>query len=269
VTFRISIIRANHEVVGRREVTPETLNEAAITDWSPFFFGNASGRCWGAKGEGVCPLPGHHRQGAHFSSTELLVFDVDNDGERGGPPARTVTFKEVEAQLRHAGLAFAMHSTRNHLKEKRTGSQVKPPVDRFRVVLFCAEPIADAETYRHMWIVVRESLGLLVDEQCKDIARHYFPRGTGENACSAFASGDYLPIERPEPPDNSPTQARPVDLGEWTIAERADRARAYAAKCEPAIEGKRGNERTVLTVRRVCHDFGINDIDTCIAVLED
>lgn len=66
-------------------------------------------------------------------------------------------------------------TTKSHQKEKETkGGTVKPPVDRFRVILFLDSPLTSDADYKATW----ESLNAQfpgIDKQTKDVSRFYFP----------------------------------------------------------------------------------------------
>ncbi len=73
-----------------------------------------------------------------------------------------------------AGFKAIFGTTKSHQKEKASGATVHAACDRFRILLELSVPIDDPEVYIATWLTISEILGS-VDEQCKDVARFYFP----------------------------------------------------------------------------------------------
>jgi len=242
------------------EVTAETLTTlAADAHWSPFRF-KADGQCWDpSRGQTACPHPGQHRHGAHFESVQWVFYDFD-DGD---------SYDEALAKVRRQNALAVLHTTKSHRVAKTSGGTTRPPCDRFRLGLALAEPITARGVYEHTWHVYRDSFGFRVDEQCKDVARFYYPHDPSlPGARSDWHLGEPLEPVTPEPDAEAVPVHRVVSLAEFPMEERMRRASAWLEKRDPAIEGKGGNSHTITTIRGSCWDFGIGDLETAMAVLE-
>ncbi len=139
------------------------------SSWSPFLFKNDdTGR--------------QIRLKSHFAGTDLLVFDIDEG----------LTLTDAIEICKNDFVVIA--TTKSHQIEKKSGSKVKPPCDRFRVIKVLERTITSDVEYHATWIFEAKRLGC-VDEQCKDIARFYFP-------CRDVAfqnNGVKTQIRQPEP----------------------------------------------------------------------
>lgn len=99
----------------------------------------------------------------NFAKSDLWVFDFD-EGR---------TLHDVEQWLQQRKLAHIIGLTKSHQMPKVSGKSVKPPCDRFRVIVPMHEPITDLETFEYNMTGAIKTLGC--DESCKDGARFYFP----------------------------------------------------------------------------------------------
>ncbi len=117
--------------------------------WSPFLFEpDESGRM--------------HRHNNSFLETSLMTFDIDEG------------LSLAEALDRCKNDAVIIATTKSHQVEKVSGKTIKPPCDRFRVILFLERPIISKEEYEATWKAQAKRIGS-VDDQCKDLCRFYFP----------------------------------------------------------------------------------------------
>jgi hypothetical protein len=106
------------------------------------------------------------RKKDNFQSCELLVLDVDNDGDA------IFTIEAAKNYLEQHGLAYIIAPSRSHQKEK--GGKVR---DRFRIIIPLEEPILAAEAYEEFYVNITEELdgiGVVVDNSCKDGGRFFF-----------------------------------------------------------------------------------------------
>ena len=133
------------------EVNPATIGQLICkVSWSPFIFSSSK--------DDQKP----HRTRKNFISTSLLVFDIDEG----------LSIAEAKGKLE--GWQYVLAPTKSHQKEKLSGQTRKPACDRFRVILFLESEITDPAIYQATWLSFSKVLGV-VDEQCKDTARFYFP----------------------------------------------------------------------------------------------
>jgi hypothetical protein len=160
--------QAANEMKHVDEVLEVSLDDIASvickSAWSPFLFN---------PGESDTRPYRHHTT---FIGTDILVFDID-DGT-------TIN----EAIERCKGDSVIIATTKSHQKPKSSGKTIKPACDRFRVIKILERAISDQSEYIATWLYESKKLGC-VDEQCKDVARFYFPCvdlvyvGTGATTC--------------------------------------------------------------------------------------
>lgn len=104
-----------------------------------------------------------HRRKDSFVVSELLVLDVD----------KNTTLEEAKQFTVDNRLQCVFGLTKSHQKPKRSGKVIEEPCDRFRIVLFAAEPCPDRENLVYTYQRYIKQFG--ADETCKDLARFYWP----------------------------------------------------------------------------------------------
>jgi len=117
--------------------------------------------------ENWCPSIFHknNRLNSAFKSTDLLVFDIDQD----------LTVAEAQ-DIVYDNYECIIALSRNHQKKKKTkGGIIKPACDRFRVILYLDAPITDEAIYRATWTQWKSELFSMADPACCDPARFYYP----------------------------------------------------------------------------------------------
>jgi hypothetical protein len=118
----------------------------------------------------------------NFLSTEFIILDYDNKPHEMQMPLKTAC--EVFAPYKHI-----IATTKSHQIEK-SGA---PAADRFRVVLFLAATITDADTFSATWHAVANSFQGC-DQAAKDPARRFF---AGLNVISVNPDGALIPVVEP------------------------------------------------------------------------
>lgn len=121
---------------------------------------------------------GKRRTLDNVEQTALLVFDVDAG----------CTLKQ--AVLDFAPLRHIIVTSRSHQKAKGEGGIV---TDRFRVILFLAQPITDDNAFKATWFKIAE-LFPYIDPACKDISRFYY---AGIKIVSVNSKGKLVTIKQP------------------------------------------------------------------------
>ncbi len=179
-----------------------------------------------------------------FLRADCLPVDCDND--HSDDPSSWVNPEDVANAF--PGVCFAVHYSRNHMKEK-SGRAKRP---RFHI-LFPVEPITDAETYCELKRKVNTFFPFF-DSNAMDAARFFF--GTpdpavelydGPMTLTAFLKEDEL---IPDLPDDFSAEAIPEGTRNSSLSRFAarvlkrygDNDEAYqafiekAAKCEPPLD---------------------------------
>ena len=106
---------------------------------------------------------GGYRGNDNYLESNCLAFDVDNESEN---PEDWVTPEKLRALL--PGVRFAVHFSRNHMKEKNG----KAPRPKFHV-FFPVEPIKDPAAYRAWKQRVWQRFPFF-DKGALDAARFFF-----------------------------------------------------------------------------------------------
>lgn len=193
-------------------------------------------------GLSLATFAGDRRSLANVEQVFALGFDLDE----------AVSWLDVRD--RFACTASFIHST--------WSSTLCEP--RARVFLLLSRPVTGDE-YRLAFAAVAkhiEDRGLVVDRAASDPSRfwflpcvqpqagfvHFVGFGPPINADGAIAAAP-APVVRPPP---SP---RPLASGG---ASAFDRARAYLAKCDPAIQGSGGRTTTFVTAQRLVRGFALS-----------
>ena len=153
------------------------------SSWSPFLFNNREG------------TDRPYRQSKLFKETDLLVFDIDEHL----PLAKAIELCRAQAVL--------IGTTKSHQLEKVSGITMKPPVDRYRVIMVLERTITDPDEYRATWMLESQKLGF-VDAQCKDLARFYFPC---VEVVFCNPVGKVTPVQAKRSPDPTPAPQPQVD----------------------------------------------------------
>jgi hypothetical protein len=128
----------------------DSLEMTTKHPWSPFIFNNVK------------------RQNTSFKETFYLVYDID----------KNFTLNQALEQLPFT-LIYYIGLTKNHQKIKHRGTKSEQPAcDRFRIIIPLESKITDPEEFRNLWYGFKNKYGIIVDEQCKDLARFYYPTTT-------------------------------------------------------------------------------------------
>jgi len=147
---------------------------------------------------------------------------------------------------------------------------------RYRVVLPTSRPMTPAEYARvRRWCARRsEEAQQPVDGHAADPSRLWFVPGVPQATQRAYRCAttwgapldvdEILAIE-PELIVDPPAPIAPPSPVEASVV---DRARAYLAKCEPAISGSGGHARTLSVAAKMVRGFGL-DQETAFALIWD
>lgn len=147
---------------------------------------------------------------------------------------------------------------------------------RVRVFLPLSRPVT-ADEYRRVYTAVVgqcERSGLLVDRQASDPSRFWFLPAIPPDGAYRFAVGHGKPVNvegalaavpPPEPPA-PPPPSRTTSPGLTGNVEA--RARAYLARCAPAISGSGGHTATFLVARALVQGFALDEA-TAYALLAE
>jgi len=104
-----------------------------------------------------------HRRKANFEYSSCIALDVDNDP---GSPQMSLE----QAKIEFKDMKHIIATSRSHQKKKGD----RPPVDRFRVLLFLEEPIKTPEDFQATYEDLLAKYPA-IDPQCKDASRFYYP----------------------------------------------------------------------------------------------
>lgn len=144
---------------------------------------------------------------------------------------------------------------------------------RARVFLLLSRPVTGDE-YRRVYAACAQLCadhGLAVDRAASDPSRFWFLPSIPPAGRFRFSVGAGKPVNvewalsvAPEQP-----QAPVVPLVRTpTNADLVDRARAYLAKCAPAVSGSGGHKHTFFVAQRLVRGFGLDDA-TALALLAE
>lgn len=125
-----------------------------------------------------CQFLNNGRKQDDFKSAELLVLDVDNS-----PDDTDLQFIERFSSFKHI-----ITTTRNHLKDKKTG--LPSNARRYRVILQLERVITSLADYRSTYIDVLKRFPFC-DSQTKDGARVFYP---GQSLISIQEAGNKIPV---------------------------------------------------------------------------
>ena len=150
-----------------------------------------------------------HRLNKNFLSADALVLDVDNGGLSNGGPSIE------QAPEIFKGFRAIIAPTKNHQKEKRTKTEIKPACNRYRVIIPLSRSIDKSEDFRATRQRAFERWPFIDD--CRDEARYYAP----SRSIAHLLEGEPFPVFNAEEAQTvkrssseSPTSGRPQDKGE-------------------------------------------------------
>ena len=108
-----------------------------------------------------------YRRGKSFAGCDLLVFDYDNG---------TPTINQAADFFSSKGLAHIIGTTKSHQKEKivKGSKKIKPPCDRFRVVIPAVGFANNIAQFNYQMRMVSKHIKG-VDTSCAEGARFYWP----------------------------------------------------------------------------------------------
>ncbi len=146
---------------------------------------------------------------------------------------------------------------------------------RCRVFLRLSRPVTGDE-YRRVYqavAIMAELGGLVVDRAASDPSRFWFRPSlpaVGHAYVYWTCTGEPINVEAalravPAPAPPPPPSPRPLATGG---ASAFDRARAYLAKCEPAIQGSGGRTTTFVTAQRLVRGFALSVPDALLLMQE-
>jgi hypothetical protein len=101
----------------------------------------------------------------NFAGCDIAALDFD-----GGVKLAAVAYK-----VDRLGITHVIMTTKSHQVEKRTGTKVYPPRDRFRLIMPLDQPMhteIDRYKWQMAWLQWQYPGS---DKACKDPARYYFP----------------------------------------------------------------------------------------------
>jgi P4 family phage/plasmid primase-like protien len=209
-----------------------------------------------------CRYQGGHRTLAKLIDVHAMVLDVDNKvpskKEQRVPDDELVTLDGVLSAL--DGHEVYIYSSWNHAADW----------PRFRAVIPFSRAVLPDE-YPRAWAAFRDRLsvrGISVDEQTKDASRLWFwPASSRPGYETRHQTGNALDVEALllEAPPVTRTSRPSVDAGS-SSDDRLDRARAYLAKCPPAIEGAGGHNTAWSVIRCVVRGFDLS-VDAALLAL--
>lgn len=131
---------------------------------------------------------------ASFETAYCIGLDIDNDDNKvvHGRPVPQMTLEEAKEAFKD--YTHLILTSRSHQKEKN--GQVK---DRFRVILFFSEPIADLDTFYETWHWCKAQWPA-IDDQCKDPSRGFFAHS---GLASLRGKGTRITPVQPKPKEPS------------------------------------------------------------------
>lgn len=172
--MKISVLKDNVNAEVKNVKDMEELSELIVSQkihaWSPAIFKN------------------NYRSLSNFVSMELIALDVD---EGLGLEAAGVVFSSYE---------HLIAPTRNHQKAKElSNGKIKPPADRFRIILRLDSPITSQDDYYATYQELRKKWPF-IDPVCNNADRMFYP-------CLSVAYGEN--VGTPIIPTKAP--AKPVE----------------------------------------------------------
>lgn len=195
---------------------------------------------------------GNRRTLANVEAVHALGLDVDDPT---ADPAGLV----LRARDALGGVEVFAHST----------ASSEPGAYRLRLLIPYDAP-ANAEEHRASWALVArvlERVGIVVDRACSDASRGFFVPAMPANGVyfHAHHGGAPWPVSFAADVERE-KQATAHSLRGVAVAIRGAqhpgttlcRARAYLAKCEPAIQGANGSRATFVVAAKLVHGFELS-----------
>lgn len=167
------------------------------------------------------------RNNANFISTEFLTLDIDD----GMPLSKALEI--------YSGFKHVIATSKSHQKEKITESGiVKPPCDRFRVILFLDSACTSVDSYRATWQTAFE-LWPFIDAGAKDAARFFYP---SPGLVSTNEVGSLFPTAAAKPRITRPMAAKKrefipacmLNIKMFGIPHGSRNSTVFKASCECA-----------------------------------
>jgi hypothetical protein len=195
------------------------------------------------------------RSNANFQQTEILALDIDD----GMPISKAV---EIYRDFRHI-----IATSKSHQKEKITDSgKVKPPCDRYRVILFLDAPCTSVDAYRATWDSAFD-LWPFIDEGAKDAARFFYP---SPGLFSNNENGSLFPISPAKPKIMRPMASKKSDfipafvlnIKMFGIENGSRNRTVFRASCECARALWEFED--IYNYLRDCTDLPDNELQTAI-----
>ena len=210
----------------------------------------------------VCPATyrGDRRRNDHVERVYMLGLDIDDP--QPDPHAAMIRISDALGGVET--YAYSTYSS-------------EPGAYRIRAIIPYDAP-ATGDDHRASWSLVARVLaraGVGIDRACSDPARGYYvwarpPSGVYYHG---HVDGDPWPVryaaeaERARLEREAKERARAAGLPPLASAGNLTaRARAYLAKCDPAISGSHGHDQTYLVALRLVRGFGL-DVDTAYALM--
>lgn len=137
-SIKNQVIAVTHTIENFKDLTDFILKQ----DWTPFTFDHG------------------YRTGSNWQSCDLMVLDIDNDGEH--------KCTLLEAKELFKDYTYLITTSKSHQIEKNGVI-----ADRFRVIILLTSPIVDKEVYKNTWYSLSNKYPF-IDQQCKDFARFYY-----------------------------------------------------------------------------------------------
>ncbi len=115
-----------------------------------------------------------YRKTDHWVSQDLLILDVDNDGNEDDMSLQ-------EAYKAMSGFKCLISTTASHQKGKIIGNREVPPSDRYRIIIALTEKIScTAQEYTDAMKLLLNNMFPFADKKCSDPARFYFGASNAE-----------------------------------------------------------------------------------------
>jgi hypothetical protein len=107
-----------------------------------------------------------YRTKKNFLESQIVALDFD-DGRW--------TLQDAEGFAQDYNFCYIIGLTKSHQKEKvsKTSGEIKPPCDRFRLIILANEPTTSRDDYEYTMHQLMQTIPC--DRSCKDGARYFFP----------------------------------------------------------------------------------------------
>lgn len=198
---------------------------------------------YAAPGISLATYAGDRRALANVESVYALGLDLDE-----------VSDWDTLAS-RFGGVASIAHTTWSS----------SPASTRARVFLLLSRPVT-ADEYRRVYAGicgVCERGGLVVDRAASDPSRFWFLPSSPPGGVYRYSIGRGKPVDADgwlaAVPAEAPAPPRPATPRAAPSSDVEAGARAYLARCEPAISGQGGHKRTFIVAQRLVRGFGLDE----------